>query len=213
MTWIAIIALALASYGAIVVGLRVPRGGREAVGAALALGVAGYALQGSPGVPGAPKVAVAQANLGGAFVVAQRKALTDDIGPSGRWLIISDAMMRQGQYQTAAGVLRGAVRANPQDGEAWVALGNALVWHEQGALSPAALFAFRRAAEIDPAAPAPPYFLGLALAQAGRFAEARALWAQVLASAPADAPWRAPLAEQLRRLDLLVAAAQAAQRP
>jgi cytochrome c-type biogenesis protein CcmH/NrfG len=57
-------------------------------------------------------------------------------------------------------------------------------------LTPPAQFAYQRAAELAPGHPAPPFFLGLALARSGDRAGAVALWKQMLADAPAGAGWR-----------------------
>ena len=207
MSWALIIALAALAFAALVFLFKVPRGGWEAVGAALLLGLAGYALQGSPAQPGAPKAPAAQNKGNGQALVAARQQLRAS-GAQGTssWLVIGDAMARNGQYADAASVLLGAVEKNPKDAEGWLALGNALVGHSEGALTPAALYAYQRAATADPASPGPPFFLGLALAQSGRLNEGRALWAELLARSPKDAPWRADLAERLGKLDQFIAA-------
>lgn len=207
MSWALIIALAALAFAALVFLFKVPRGGWEAVGAALLLGLAGYALQGSPAQPGAPKAPAAQNKGNGQALVAARQQLRAS-GAQGTssWLVIGDAMARNGQYADAASVLLGAVEKNPQDAEGWLALGNALVGHSEGALTPAALYAYQRAATADPAHPGPPFFLGLALAQSGRLNEGRAMWVELLARSPKDAPWRADLAERLGKLDQFIAA-------
>jgi cytochrome c-type biogenesis protein CcmH len=89
-------------------------------------------------------------------------------------------------------------------------LGNNLVGHAEGVLTPAAMYAFRKGAEADPASPAPGYFLGLALITNGKLAEGRAIWVDLVIKAPADAPWRGALAERIKRLDQ-IAAMQPAQ--
>ena len=76
----------------------------------------------------------------------------------------------------------------------WIGLGNALVDHAHG-LTPPAELAYRRAAELAPDSPAPPFFYGLALARSGDREAAVSLWRNVLAKAPPDASWR-PLVEQ-----------------
>jgi cytochrome c-type biogenesis protein CcmH len=206
MSWALIIALAALAFAALVYLFKVPRGGWEAVGAALLLGLAGYALQGSPAQPGAPKAPAAQNKGNGQALVAARQQLRAS-GAQGTssWLVIGDAMARNGQYADAASVLLGAVEKNPKDAEGWLALGNALVGHSEGELTPAALYAYQRAATADPAHPGPPFFLGLALAQSGRLSEGRAIWAELLARSPKDAPWRADLAERLGKLDQFIA--------
>ena len=207
MSWALIIALAALAFAALVFLFKVPRGGWEAVGAALLLGLAGYALQGSPAQPGAPKAPAAHNKGNGQALVAARQQLRAN-GAQGTssWLVIGDAMARNGQYADAASVLLGAVEKNPKDAEGWLALGNALVGHSEGALTPAALYAYQRAATADPAHPGPPFFLGLALAQSGRLNEGRAMWVELLARSPKDAPWRADLAERLGKLDQFIAA-------
>lgn len=207
MSWALIIVMAALAFAALVFLFKVPRGGWEAVSAALLLGLAGYALQGSPAQPGAPKATAAQ-NKGNAqaLVAARQQLRANGAQGTSSWLVIGDAMARNGQYADAASVLLGAVEKNPKDAEGWLALGNALVGHSEGALTPAALYAYQRAATADPASPGPPFFLGLALAQSGRLNEGRAIWAELLARSPKDAPWRADLAERLGKLDQFIAA-------
>jgi len=123
-----------------------------------------------------------------------------------RWMIIADALSRNGQFGDAAGVVLGAVEKDPKNADAWLSLANNLVAHADGNLTPAAQYAYRQAAMADPAHPGPPFFLGLALAGSGKLAEGRALWADLLAKTPAEAPYRADLAERLKRLDAFMAA-------
>ena len=207
MSWIVVIGLAALAFAAAAGPLKVPRSGWEAIGAALLLGIAGYALQGRPQQRGAPKPASERVMSDGAALVTARQELRSTSGSGANsWLVIGDALARNGRYADAARILQGAVRQNPQDPDGWLALGNALVGHAEGTLSPAALYAYRRAAAADPEHPGPPFFLGLALAQTGRLGEARAMWAELLARSPNDAPWRADLALRLNRLDQFIAA-------
>ena len=90
-------------------------------------------------------------------------------------------------------------------------MANALVGHAQGALSPAALYAYRQAEAADPAAPGPPFFLGLAMVRDGRLPEARKLWGGLLARSPKDAAWRPDLEDKLARLDKIMQMAQQMQ--
>lgn len=209
MSWLWALLLAAVSLGLILWLLRrmgTPRTGWEAIAAALLLGIAGYGLQGSPGVPGAPKQAVEKIAGDPQALVAARKSLDGQpVAPGSNWVVIADAFARQGQYANAASVLLGAVEKNPKDGDAWLAMANALVGHAEGTLSPAALYAYREAMQAAPDHPGPPFFLGMAMAQSGRFMEARGLWADLLQRSPPDAPWRADLEERLGRLDALIA--------
>lgn len=205
MTWVFIFLLAALAFCVIAWLLKAPRSGWEAIGAALLFGIAGYGLQGSPGLAGAPKAAAETLSGNPAALVEARRGLSGDKQlPSDNWLVVGDALARNGQYANAAAVLLGAVKKEPRNGEAWLAMANALVGHADGQLTPAALFAYRHAAEVAPDNPGPPFFLGLALAQTGRLAEARQLWGDLLKHTPADAPWRADLEERIARLDAFI---------
>lgn len=205
MTWVVIIALSAVAFAALVLVFRVPRAGREAVLAALVLGLAGYAAQGHPGQTGAPRAPDEQPAANPQALVDIRQKLAGSDDQVDGWLMVADAMSRHGQFADAANILRAAVHKNPGNGQAWLALANALVSHGQGSLSPAALLAFRHAAAIDPAAPGPPFFLGLALAKAGQLAAGRAQWAALLDRSPPNAPWRADLTKRMSELDAYIA--------
>lgn len=219
MTWVFVILLAALAFGLVVFVFKAPKGGREAVAAALALGIAGYAAQGSPAQPGAPKDAEQSRSgeMGEFFAQARATFSSSVLPPSDRWVVIADALARHGEYADAAEVLRGTVENEPAEpsndpdvrayrSDAWLSLGNALVAHAEGQLTPAAAYAYRRAEKSDPDAAGPPFFLGLAMAQSGRLPEGRAIWAELLARAPKDAKWRPALEQQIGRLDAFIAA-------
>lgn len=203
MTWFFVALLVLAAFLATQRLVKTPRSGAAAIGAALLAGIAGYAVQSHPELPGSP-IAAREVIGGDVEGVAARQKLSGE-GPGGdKRMIIADAMARNGRYADAATILRGVVASNPKDATGWLALANTLVSHADGRLSPAAIFAFRRAEEAQPENPGPPFFLGMALAQSGRLKEARAVWADLLARSPADAPWRGDLTAHLQELDAFV---------
>lgn len=189
--WIILALLfAVALLGLRLLGLRGPL--LQLGAAALLLGSAGYALQGSPGVAGSPRAA--QAGDPPVPLTRLRHAFFGQFTGAESWLRISEALASQGDTKDAAGVLRSAVREHPGDPALWIGLGNALVDHSKG-LTPASEFAFRRAAELAPGHPAPAFFMGLALARSGDRQGALILWKAVLADAPPDASWK-PLVEE-----------------
>ena len=161
------------------------------VGAVLAFGSAGYALQGNPGLQGQPRVAGKRSPpmpLTGA-----RQAMTGQFDYADTWLNMADALASRGNTSDAANLLQAQVARHPGDYKLWVGLGNALTDHAR-TITPAGRLAFARAAELAPGYPAPPFFLGLAEARSGNPAEAVRLWRQILADAPANASWR-PMVE------------------
>jgi cytochrome c-type biogenesis protein CcmH len=210
VSWLLILAMAVVVALLLVVVLRAPRAGWEAIVAALLVGLAGYALQGHPGLPGAPRVADEAPSASADAMVKARQALSGQDATDNSWMMVADALARHGEFADATSILRGAVEKDPHNGQAWLAMANSLVGHAGGSLAPAAMYAFREAEAADPAAPGPPYFLGLAMARSGQLMEARAQWAGLLARSPANAPWRPDLSQQLGRLDALIAEARKA---
>ena len=170
-------------------------------------GLAGYAWQGSPGLPAAPKPPAAEAGAQGEAMVEGRAALFDRTLPPPSYLLTSDAFARRGQFAAAAGLLQQGLTDNPRDQESWLALGLALIGHADGFVTPAAVQAFGRARAIDPAHPGAEYFLGFAYLQSGEIVAARNVWAGLVERSPADAPWREGLAAEVARLDDMIARA------
>lgn len=203
MSFVPVILLAAAAFGLAALALRVPRAGWTLFGAALLFGLAGYAMQGSPGQAGAPKAA-ADDLAEGAELVEARRAIYGPAPPS-RFVTVADGFARRGQFADAAGILRASLAENPDDPEAWLALANALMEHADGQLTPAAVYAYERAERADPGQPGPGFFVGVALIRSGRPQQARTLWAEMLERAPTDAEWRAGLQDRLDRLDGLIA--------
>lgn len=204
--WIIAFALAGLTLGGLLLLGRIPRSAREVSAAALLLGLAGYAWQGNPGLAGAPrKAAAAHGQDFDEELAEKRRGLAERFGPAAQWMMLSDGLARQGKTKQAANVLLSALRDRPDDANLWLGLGNALVAHGDGMLSPGAQFAYRRALEIDPDGPAPRYFYGLALAQAGQLQAARDLWAPLAARAPADSGVRKELEANIARIDAMLA--------
>ena len=201
MGWVIMVALAAIAGGALWKWGHLPRSAFEPVAAALLLGLAGYALQGSPGLPDHPVKAPEDTSQAKEADIQIRKEMGEarfGSGPS--WLMAADGAMRAGLPTAAVTYIKTGLKQNPRDPDLWVGLGNALVVHSGGMVSPAATYAFQKAAEIAPQHPGPPFFMGLALAQSGQFAQARAIWTELLARAPADAPWKADLEQRLAQL-------------
>ena len=190
----ALIALSLAAFW--LFGLRGAM--LKLAAAALLLGASGYALQGRPGLPGSPRKT--NASNEAIPLTAARHVFFGEFTGSEHWLLMSESLARRGNTADAAGILRSAVREHPGDPQLWIGLGNALVDHA-GMLTPAAEFAYARADELAPGHPAPPFFLGLALARSGDRVAAVRIWKQLLAEAPADASWRPLVEDAVAALD------------
>lgn len=213
MSWIPILLVAAAAFVIAAAVLRLPRAGWALFGAALLFGLTGYALQGQPGLAGSPKDPAPVASESGEALIIARRALFDPNQPPSRYVTVADGFARRGQYDDAAGFLRSAVQQNPRDTEAWLALGMALVEHADGVPTPAARYAFARAEASRPGHPGAAYFLGLAMLRAQQPQETRAIWARLIESAPADAPWLPAMRERLGQLDALLGTVPAQETP
>ncbi|WP_447755794.1 tetratricopeptide repeat protein [Sphingopyxis fribergensis] len=200
MTWVWILLVAALTIGGMLWLGKLPAAARPLAGAAIMLGLAGYALQGSPSLPGKPVAAPEEPEGFGEAITDQRQGMADRFGPAAQWLGMSDGFARMGNTEAAAKTLEGGLAKYPDNVDLWVGLGNALAAHGGGVMSPAAALAFDEAAKRDPSHPAPPFFAGLALAQGGDLNGAERVWSQLLARSPADAPWRPDLEMRLAQL-------------
>ena len=202
--WLILLLLVAASLAGLwLLRLRGPM--LTASAAALLVGASGYALQGRPGLPGSS--AATQSESTAIPLAEARHAFFERFSAAEGWLVMAEALERRGRTQDSAALLQNAVRTRPGEQQLWIGLGNALVAHSNG-LTPPAELAFRRAAAINPAHPAPWFFYGLARARSGDRDGALAVWRELLRDAPADANWRPLVEAGIAALD--PAAAQAA---
>lgn len=206
--WLIAAAFAFCLMALLIAVGRIPRMSWELTAAAVLLGLAGYAWQGSPGLPGRPKMASASTDRGkfDEQLGERRRGMAERYGKAGQWLMLSDGLGRQGKTKEAANVLLAGLKQTPDDPNLWLGLGNALIAHAGGVVSPSADFAYRRAMTLDPDAPAPPYFYGLALIRAGQLQAAKELWAPLAARAPEGSEIKAELELSIARIDAMLAA-------
>jgi cytochrome c-type biogenesis protein CcmH/NrfG len=201
MGWLLILLLGAALLLILWRFVRLDRAALQFVAAAVLLAMAGYAWQGSPGLAGSPAPAAVRKSLPESDFSETRESMLGRFDNAASWLTLAESYQRTGDTRSGANVIRAGLKAHPNDADLWVGLGNALIIHAGGMMTPAAELAFRRAARIAPDHPGPKFFYGLALAQGGKFDEAEAIWRTLLAEAPADVSWRAMVEERLMALD------------
>ena len=191
------IAIGLAALALLILWrVGVARAQLSLIGAALALGLAGYAWQGRPALHGKP-AQIATGQRGDSYFEGERARWLPAFGPEAQWLTFADALIRQGATQSAVTAIRSGLKEKPNSLALWVGLGNALTAHGNGLVTPAAELAFNRAQAIDPKNPAPRLFLGEALLRSGQIDPAEQVWRDLLISAPKDASWRGEVAMRL----------------
>jgi cytochrome c-type biogenesis protein CcmH len=183
----------------------VQAGGRGPLIAALVavpvLALAVYFLNGMPGMPSATFAERRDAAARDEALLAQlraRLALMPADNPQTRqgWLLLAEAERNRGRPAEAAAAYGEALKAGFN---ADLASQRAQVLIEAGQMDEAISF-------LTEALPKAPdhvglrFLSGLAEAQAGRPAQARAAWTALLATAPEGAPWRAMVERRMQAL-------------
>lgn len=173
---------------------------------AVTLAATGYVWQGTPGLAGHPVEHQKAAGDVDAGLIAMREAMFGRFNRSDAYFHIADAMVRSGDPEMAAKAMLGAVAGVHDDASLWTWLGVTMAEANGGLVTPASRMAFDRAIALAPKHPGPHYFLGLALANMGQYAEARGEWARALELSPTVQPYTEVLKGQLARLDQFIAA-------
>jgi tetratricopeptide (TPR) repeat protein len=193
--WIILFVLAAVTLGGLILVVRPKRGALELLGAALMLGVAGYAWQGSPALIGKPTPPRANHPASDTLFADERKIWLGTVGPEIEVLDAADYRIKANDPDYAIAILRSGIKTAPDSMILWLGLANALVTYADGVVTPPARYAFEHASMLAPKNPAPAYFMALDYAQIGDLDTAEKIWRQILATSPADAPWR-PLVNQ-----------------
>ncbi len=155
--------------------------------------------------------AKAPAGLTLADMIARVEAHVRDNPSDGRsYEVLAPVYMRLGRFDDAVGAWRKAVELLGDDANRQAGLGEALVGQTQGEVTAEARKAFEKALALDADSVPARYYLALAAFQDGRREEARQKWTGMLASAPSDAPWTAPVRRALAEMDAQAATADPA---
>ena len=161
-----------------------------------------YLVLGSPSLPGQPLSArKTQENRTIETLVAQVEArLATDPNEGRGWEVIAPIYLRLGRFDDAVKARQNALTLNGATADRWADLGEALVAAASGVVTAQAKAAFESAVGLDGSHVKARFYLGLAAEQDGRVDLAAAIWRKLLAEAPPDAPWTAPLRKELARL-------------
>lgn len=165
----------------------------------LALGV--YLVYGSPRLPDQPLVARLQApasdkNLE-ALVARVETRLRAHPDEGEGWDAIAPVYMGWHRYADAAEAFRQATLLLGESPKRLAGYGQALVLANDGVVSEDARVALERASALDPDLIQPKLLLIIAKEQDGQLTAAIEAWRTLIASAPADAPWRKLVEERM----------------
>ena len=117
------------------------------------------------------------------------------------WQLLGRSAMAIGRPALAVQAWSRAIELDPDDATLYASLGEALFEFADGHTTPAVRLAFEEALRRDPDNAAARFYAGVAAVEDGKPREAIAIWRKLLASAPADAPWRESVRVQLARLE------------
>jgi hypothetical protein len=202
--WAIFAGMALLLLGVLAWPVRLGRPALMLVAAALFTAAAGYAWQGSPGLPGAPSSAEGQPLRADTLFASERVRFLNHYGETGVALGTADAFHRMDEDEAAAWLLRNAIAKRPRDPDLRVGYAYALFTLAHRQVTPAVLLAFDRADEAArPDNPAPAYFRGLAYLESRDLDGASQTWRSLLARLPAGSPWAKPIEERVELLDLI----------
>jgi cytochrome c-type biogenesis protein CcmH len=188
-----------------------PRSGRRIAALASAVVaiplIAGslYAMLGSPDLPGEPiasrGTADEQANSIAALI-AQIEAHLEANPKDGRgWEVIAPVYMKLERYDDAVKARRNAIDLLGATAQRHVDLGEALAMAAGGVVTADSKAAFEQAAALDADNPKAMFYLGLAALQDGNTQDAAQTWRNLIAKAPANAPWLPVVREQLAHIE------------
>src|SRR3546814_12980797 len=101
MIWAWILVAAGLTVGGLFWLGRLPAAARPLAAAAIMLGLAGYALQGSPALPGHPVAKQGAPDSLGEAITDKRQGMADRFGPAAKWLVPSVGFAHTRKTQTA----------------------------------------------------------------------------------------------------------------
>ncbi|MEO5373741.1 MAG: c-type cytochrome biogenesis protein CcmI [Alphaproteobacteria bacterium] len=170
-----------------------------------------YGALGSPEIPDQPYAVAQAARMGGGYDTAAIQSMVDKLaerlkanpGDAGGWLMLGRSYRTLGRNDDAVAAMRKAVALEAGSAEAWSMLGEAITAANEGMVVPEARGALLNAVRLDRQETRARFYLGLARAQIDDARGAIAVWKDLEAGSPADAPWL----PQLRKMMAEVAAA------
>ncbi len=180
------------------------------------LAVALYGVLGSPELPGQPFAARTPNNEEalerspiGQLLARVEAHLAENPNDGRGWEVVAPVYMKLERYDDAAKARRQAILLLGETPARDVDLGEAITAAANGVISDEAKVAFDRAIKLDAENYKAQFYLGLAAEQDGNTAEASRIWRELIAKAPADAPWLVVVHQALQRVDAPAAAALA----
>jgi cytochrome c-type biogenesis protein CcmH len=176
-----------------------------------------YLVHGSPGTPSSPfaartDAAVEQAAI--ASLIAQVEARLRENPEQGKgWEVIAPVYLKLGRFRDAANAYANAARLNGETVPLLAGRAEAAMLAADGVVTEEARLAYEKILKLEPGRVEARFWLAMAKEQDGNLAGALADYRALLAQAPADAPYRAPLETRIKEVSARVAALDTGARP
>jgi cytochrome c-type biogenesis protein CcmH len=168
------------------------------------LALATYEIYGSPQVltqPAAAQPPQQAGNVDLMTAVAQIESHLAKNPQDGRgWEVIAPVYLRMGRIDDAVKAYEAAVRYLAPDADRFANYGEVLVMAKDGLVSGEAQGAFEQAVKLDATSPKARFYLARAAVQDGQIEKAKAAYAELLSTSPADAPWIGAVKQELASL-------------
>ncbi len=171
-----------------------------------------YAQVGKPDMPDVPRAErLANAQKTGdieALVAQVEDHLSQKPDDVKGWKLLVPVYMEAGRFGDAAAAQVQIMALTGETADLKAGVAEALTLRDKGIMPELAINAAMDAWRLEAANPKAQFYHALALSEQGRKDEALAAFNAMLVNAPADAPWRAPVQDQIKRLSVSSAAPQ-----
>lgn len=137
-----------------------------------------------------------QADLG-MLIEQLSERLREDPDSTEGWILLARSYRQMDRVGEAVSAYRRALATGVQDPIVYAEFGDALIAANGGSVPPEAIEVFQAVLRADREEPRARFYLGLARAQMGDTNGAIAIWRDLTASAPADAPWLGMVRDQM----------------
>ncbi|MDP6952596.1 MAG: c-type cytochrome biogenesis protein CcmI [Alphaproteobacteria bacterium] len=178
-----------------------------ALAVAIVVPLASLGLYASLGLPEAPDVPLADREAPGGMpadmdeaVAGLAERLKENPDDFEGWFMLGRSYAVMDRYDDAAAALAQAVALQPENIDALISYGEALVFAADGLVTPVAAQQFETILALDPENVAGRFYHGTAQLQAGDGEGAFETWGALAVASPPDAPWLPTVMERLEVL-------------
>jgi len=165
-----------------------------------------YAYMGSPEISGVAFAERAEereeaAQIANLSAQLYEKLKIDPLGgPSEGWMLLGQTYLKMGRFEEAASAFEVVSERTEASSAVFSMLAEALIYANQGVVTPRAEATIDKAVSLDPANPAATFYKAVALSQTGKAEQAHAMLVARLSNVDAFYPWMESLVAEANRI-------------